>query len=92
MHKQIHTHIYIYIHIHQYILTYIILSDGTRVNINPDTIRLVKLKCGIDKELTTIDESSSAVLKYRTPHFRLLLLYIYILIMICRYNYYMPVY
>jgi len=39
-------------------------------SINPEKIKVLKLKCGIDKKLTSIDEKSNAVLKYRTPHFR----------------------
>ena len=32
--------------------------------------KVLKLKAAIDKRLTSIDEKSNAVLKYRTPHFR----------------------
>ena len=38
----------------------------------PD-VTVLKLKTWIDKKLTTIDERSSVVLKYRTPHFRYVL-------------------
>lgn len=40
------------------------------VRLNPDTLRITKFKAGIDKKLTTIDERSPGVLKYKTPHFR----------------------
>ena len=33
-------------------------------------IKVVSLKVSIDKKPTSLDEKSSAVLKYRTPHFR----------------------
>lgn len=33
-------------------------------------IKIARLRVGIDKRLTVIDEKSSSVLKYRTPHFR----------------------
>lgn len=33
-------------------------------------VKIARLRIGIDKRLTTIDEKSSSVLKYRTPHFR----------------------
>ena len=39
--------------------------------LNPDKFKVLKLKAAIDKKPTTIDERSTAVLKYRTPHFRL---------------------
>lgn len=38
--------------------------------LNPDKFKVLKLKAAIDKKPTTIDERSTAVLKYRTPHFR----------------------
>lgn len=38
--------------------------------VQPDRFRILKIKAVIDKKPTTIDERSSAVLKYRTPHFR----------------------
>lgn len=34
-------------------------------------IKVRRLKVAIDKRLTVVDESSSSVLKYKTPHFRL---------------------
>jgi hypothetical protein len=33
-------------------------------------VRVVRLKVAIDKRLTSIDERSPSVLKYKTPHFR----------------------
>ena len=33
-------------------------------------IRLIALEAKIDSQATVIDEKNSAVLKYRTPHFR----------------------
>ena len=33
-------------------------------------IKIARLRVGMDKRLTIIDEKSPAVLKYRTPHFR----------------------
>lgn len=36
----------------------------------PGGIKIDRLRVGIDKRLTVIDEKSSSVLKYRTPHFR----------------------
>jgi len=33
-------------------------------------IHVIKIKSWIDKKMTTVDESSSGVLKYKTPHFR----------------------
>ena len=38
-------------------------------NVGP-VIRILEIEAKIDKEPTQIDESSSAVLKYRTPNFR----------------------
>lgn len=36
----------------------------------PERFRVLKVKAVIDKKATNIDERSTAVLKYRTPHFR----------------------
>ena len=41
-----------------------------QAQISPDIIHITKFKVGIDKRLTTIDERSPGVLKYKTPHFR----------------------
>ena len=43
--------------------------------LNPDKFKVLKLRAAIDKKPTTIDERSTAVLKYRTPHFRYALAY-----------------
>lgn len=39
-------------------------------SVSVDKFNVIKIKAGIDKKPTTIDEKSTAVLKYRTPHFR----------------------
>lgn len=44
------------------------VSTSPQQNILP--IRIVELEVKIENRSTTIDEKSSAVLKYRTPHFR----------------------
>lgn len=33
-------------------------------------IKIARMRVGIDKRLTVVDEKSNSVLKYRTPHFR----------------------
>jgi len=33
-------------------------------------VNITRMRFGLDKRLTLIDEKSPAVLKYRTPHFR----------------------
>lgn len=45
-----------------------ITNENPPQNVLP--IRIVELDVKIENRSTTIDEKSSAVLKYRTPHFR----------------------
>ena len=45
------------------------ISQSSNENVGP-VIRILEIEAKIDKEPTQIDESSSAVLKYRTPNFR----------------------
>ena len=53
-------------------------SSPYKVNSTPalsqDKFKVLKIKAAIDKKPTSIDERSTAVLKYRTPHFRYALL------------------
>ena len=41
-------------------------------------IKVINIDAKIEKRATLIDESSSSVLKYRTPHFRQVLIYCFI--------------
>ena len=49
-------------------------SSPYKVNSTPalsqDKFKVLKIRAAIDKKPTSIDERSTAVLKYRTPHFR----------------------
>ena len=43
--------------------------SSSNENVGP-VIRILEIEAKIDKEPTQLDESSAAVLKYRTPNFR----------------------
>ena len=43
--------------------------SSSNENVGP-VIRILEIEAKIDKEPTQVDESSAAVLKYRTPNFR----------------------
>lgn len=45
---------------------------STAPSLSSQFVKVSRLRVGIDKRLTIVDEKSSAVLKYRTPHFRAL--------------------
>ncbi len=50
---------------------HIIRCPGLRIS----DFKVVRLKVSIDKKPTSLDERSNAVLKYRTPHFRSVLVF-----------------
>lgn len=47
-----------------------VLSVLSKQALQKTGIKIARLRVGIDKRLTVIDEKSNSVLKYRTPHFR----------------------
>ncbi|ELT90644.1 hypothetical protein CAPTEDRAFT_101392 [Capitella teleta] len=49
-----------------------VINANSSERLGASDFKIIKLKAVIDKSLTTIDEKSNAVLKYRTPHFRAL--------------------
>ena len=50
-------------------------GSDTKTVIDSKAFTVLKIKSSIDKKPTTLDEKSSAVFKYRTPHFRSVYMY-----------------